>query len=299
MTSPLQASVEGYNRLVFDNGFSNIDLANTQAPGFSWYMANWGGFPPSNPNNVSVSNGVLTLGNGTDLARMVSAFSDQQGGYIGTVFGGGGYFEIEFYFNVADSVRAVKYPAFFLEPIEHIKGIHYEQWPGQVAGYGHFVEIDIVQINHKPFEDRTGRNDILLATVDWSGVYDAAHNTFGYPYQIQNVSNRVFTPSTVPVDWGKSHKFAVSWVTQKGSTPGYIAYYVDDKPGPIQYYLGPVTSPPLPGQAAPNIVGNWPATTYATAAQTYAVADSAHFAMRVETDPAWPITIYGVKVWQN
>jgi hypothetical protein len=287
--APPQAWRAGYRTLAFNDGFSSIDTANSQTGGFSWYIQNWFGVPATTLDNINVSSGLLTLGNGTGNAKLQTAISNGSGGYIGTVFGGGGYFEIEMAFDPASSVNAASYPAFFLEPIEHIEGVSHDLWPGQATGYEHFGEIDIAEIWHMPMQSIVGWDTYLTVVHDWSGVYGG-----GYPVNIENLGNDVASPSPAPT-WLARNRYGVLWVPQNGNTSGSLTFYFNDQTVNTIYYAGPVTSPPLPGQSTQS----YSPSTPAQAAQTYAVIDSEHFAMRIQTDQVWPIAVYSVKVWQK
>lgn len=287
--TPPQASNAGFNTLAFDS-VGNIDISNTQASGFSWYIGNWFGQAASDPSNVSALSGQVRLGGGTSgtIAQLSSALPNGSGGYVGQVFSGGGYFEIEFSTNAQNSVFATDWPNFFLEPLEHILQNGSDQWVGQATGYAHFAELDVVELIHSPMQDVTTSPAYLIGAHDWSGVFSG-----GYPYNIVFAAG---VPSgTSPINWGARNKYGLLWVTQTSSAPAYLSWYFNDQLMATIYYAGPVTSPPLSGQST----GSYAPTTTSQASQTYAVADGEHFAMRMGTDPAWPMTVYSVKVWQK
>jgi len=284
---PTQAALAGYDRLVF-NDVGNIDLANTQQPGFSWYLANWFGAPPGDAVSVHVGPGVLTLGGSGTKATLQSAFASGAG-YVGSVFGGGGYFEIDMAIGAPIGANT-RYPAFFLDAIEAITNT--DQWPGQAAGYVHFVEIDVMEFYRTDVSSNT--TNYLAGLHDWSG----GASTNGFPvsplYNIQNSGNYFAIPSQ-PVNWQARHRYGMNWKLQLGNIPGSFSMYFDDVLMSTTYYLGPVSNPPLSGQDT----GIFTPSTPAQATQTYAIADGHHYAMRIQTDQVWPIAVYGVKVWQH
>src|SRR5947199_4727408 len=82
--APTQAVLQNYNHLAFDDEFTStvtIDMSNSHAAGFHWYLQNWFSSSSTNPNDVSISNGVLELGGGSGGASLVSAFASSSGGY--------------------------------------------------------------------------------------------------------------------------------------------------------------------------------------------------------------------------
>ena len=101
---PLQASSVGYLTNTFNSKFSNdIDLTNSKATGFKWYL--WGFFSTlADSSKISVtSNGVVLNGDITGPGgEITSAVATGDGNiYAGSAFGGGGYFEATLKFNPA------------------------------------------------------------------------------------------------------------------------------------------------------------------------------------------------------
>lgn len=104
---PLEVMADGFHTTTLSDNFSSlstIDTTNSGAPGFNWYLrTNW-------PNRTSLTSaGAIALdtpGRGITLTNaqdqgIHTAIYDGAGGYIGKVFGGGGYFEVSAAFNPA------------------------------------------------------------------------------------------------------------------------------------------------------------------------------------------------------
>ena len=97
-SAPPQAVAVGYRNLVFDTAVFNhstVDTANNQAPGFQWYL--WAPYygPPANPAKI-VLNGdgsVTFMGDKENASLATASYTGTPGGFVGSTFGGGGYFE--------------------------------------------------------------------------------------------------------------------------------------------------------------------------------------------------------------
>jgi hypothetical protein len=104
---PLEVLNNGFNTTILSDNFSSlstIDMTNSGAPGFNWYLrTNW----PNRTSLTSASTIALdTPGRGITLTGandqgIHTAIYDGAGGYIGKIFGGGGYFEVSVAFNPA------------------------------------------------------------------------------------------------------------------------------------------------------------------------------------------------------
>ncbi len=289
---PWQAA--GFNTVtLFDdfNSTATIDITNSQAPGFNWYLANWfvAGATSTPADNFSVSNSILTIGNGSGGAfpGMVTAFdTGVVNAYKGTVYSGGGYFEVRMKFNPALSGgSAGGVPNFYGMSIEHIadnNSVSLGQWPGQVSGYAHFFELDF-------FEPLGGSTTTYQTSIhDWGGIYSGGN----YPQNITNGGNNI--PQVGSIDFTQFHTYGALWVTQNGATPGRIERYFDDILISSIYYLGPPGSPPLP-----NTAGSFTPTTPGAADRTYSVLDGHHLALLLGGGLTWPIQVDWVRVRQS
>jgi hypothetical protein len=285
---PAEAAAVNYNQLVFDdefNSLSTIDMTNSHAAGYNWYLQYWFSTDATNPNNVSISNGVLELGGGTGAASLVSAFANSSGGYTGTVFGNGAYMESSIQFNPSGGSNAMCWPAFWGLSIQHVvdpgaDGV--SQFAGQAAGYTHYAEADIMEY----MSDTSG----YLGTIhDWSGTYSVD----GWQFNIQNNGNNYIDVGSV--NWNVFHTYGLLWVPQSGNTPGHATWYFDGQAESTIYWLGPATSTSLPGISS----GSFTPSTSADAASTYSILDDQQLALSLSTDSSWPMYVDWVRVWQS
>ena len=166
---PAVAAAAGYRTKTFDSTFgaSKIDKGNTKTSGFEWYpWSFFGGFSPGEDELVSQRTvGRLALtGHATDTVEVSTAAQIGGGDFVGTAFGGGGYFEAEVAFDPeVDFVEGGAHPAFWMMAIEHLAGTdETRRWPGQASGFAHFGEIDVFE-----YIRQTDRAVYLGNVHDW------------------------------------------------------------------------------------------------------------------------------------
>jgi hypothetical protein len=297
-----EAAVEaGYKTMVFHDDFeslSTIDIANSRAAGFNWYRATWftGGRNALDASNISISNGILELGGGTgDLGYgLVSAFDNSKSGFTGTVFENGGYFEASIRYDPFDCIKAKSTgPAFWSIAIEHIidnNASGAAQWPGQPAGFTHFIELDFMEPLIRPGRPYRGSKSYQGNIHDWYGIWNAEIRQ--WTNNISNRSNDVIWVGSV--DWNEFHTYGLLWVPQSDTKPGHVTWFFDNQAMSSIYWLGPPGSPPLPGEREQKLT---PASA-AQATATYSILDSQHLALSLSTETAWPMFIDWVKVWK-
>jgi hypothetical protein len=218
-------SSSGY-KMTFDDEFdslASIDVNGTGKPGYKWYTTQFFGGKTTPPSCLSVHGGVLTIngyGNGAIETASPSSNSD---GYVGTVFGGGAYFEASIAFDPKLVDTKVGWPSFWSMAIEHMALKGKDQWDGQMKGYARFIEVDF-------FEDDTS----AWAGVDTYG--GAVHDTYGQWTKEKGysmVSNPNFVVR-VPkgTDFTKFHRYGCLVVPalQSNGWCGFIQYYFDGLP---------------------------------------------------------------------
>lgn len=109
LSVPAAAASWGMTRRVFFDDFvdtSKIDLTNSKAPGFNWYLSNswpnsttfsgtvWQSIPTISPANISVANSILTInGDPTGFRYGLGTAVANGASYTGRVFPAGLYFE--------------------------------------------------------------------------------------------------------------------------------------------------------------------------------------------------------------
>lgn len=281
---PAAAISANYNDLVFDdefNSYSTIDMSNSKAAGFNWYVGQWFSTGATNTNEITISNGVLELGGGggTGVVTLDSAIANSSGGSTGSVFGNGAYIEASILYNPAGGTNASYWPAFWGLAIQHIAGA--AQWPGQPSGYANFAEVD--------FMEAYSSTQYTGTIHDWSGTYSSN----GWEFNIQNNGNNIISLGSV--DWSVFHTYGLSWVPQAGNTPGHVTWYFDGQAESTIYWLGPATSTSLPGINT----GSFTPSSPGQAAATYSVLDSEQLALSLQTDASWPMYVDWVRVWQE
>ncbi len=187
---PLAAKTVGYLLNSFHSEFrDDMDLHNKKTGNFSWFVGRWFGASPTRSDRMHFQPGEgITLTDGGDQGNYTigSAAYDKARSprhWVGTAFGGGGYFEAELKFDTAAVIdrRAIGFPAWWLEPIEHMADPKADQWVGQVPGYEHFTEVDIFEYNQW---NKHAPNFYSGAVHVWYGVYNKT-----CPPQFCRVSN--------------------------------------------------------------------------------------------------------------
>ncbi len=131
LVAPSQAAAFGLNRLVFQDDFTSlatIDLNNTRAAGFKWYVNNsfslatqipFRSYPPTLGSSFSIVNGtVLQTSTGDGLMSLVD---NGLGGVYGAAFAPPFYWEASVAFNPND--QAGNHPAFWTMAQEMLLGV--------------------------------------------------------------------------------------------------------------------------------------------------------------------------------
>ncbi len=222
---PFNPSTSGYH-LVFEDEFNTattIDLADSRAAGFNWYLKGFFGGRVTPAQDIKVANGILTL-SAPDRAVLASAAPVRKGsGWHGKVFGGGFYIEAQIAFDPVQPAHLRAWPAFWSMAIEHLQGIR----PGT---YEDYIEDDI-------FEDDTahfaGAATYGGAIHDWYGVHDKTCPGQQYCDMTNNGSSAfqnfvIHAPPTT--DWRQFHDFGQLWVPATTGHAGFVQYYLDGRP---------------------------------------------------------------------
>jgi len=281
----------GYT-IAFQDHFTslaNIDITNSQAPGFQWYLAKWftQGSAAYNPANFTIVSGtVLQIGGvvSEQFPDIATAFDNNHGSFTGSVYGLGFYFEVNMKFDPAGD-QSFGAPNFYGMSVEHIydpTSVGDAHWPGQISGYAHFFELDCMEC--------AGNNTAYYqgSVHDWYGV------------QVLNQYNDIFNGASaiIPVPGGANlntfNTYGTLWVPQNGSVPGRIFRYFNNIQTQSLYWLGPPTVPP-PHTSSPN---QYTPDTPGAAADTYSVLDTHRLAMMVSAGGTWPMYVDWIKMWK-
>lgn len=278
---PSLPSASGYGIKLQDTftSLSTIDLANTQAAGFNWYVGKPFGYATS-PSSF------FSLAGGTGPGLVITPTSDATNFQLCTTvpslqanrksYSGGLYFEASIKFDPTRVVGTLNgWPAIWSLPTEKMDNPPTtDQWPGQAVGYEHWIENDFFEYLSIIF----GKGD--------AGSYGATmHDWFGtsptFAGNIQNASNNIVeTPSGISTVWTNFHKISQLWVPATSTSLGYVANYFDNVLlSVVTWAQDPNTSPPP--------------------AQPWSLMDSEHMSIILGTGNSMPLTIEFVRVWQN
>ena len=288
--APGQASTVGYSVNTFHSTFSNdVDVGNAKPSGIHWFVDRWFGAKATHGDHLGFpSGGGITLNDGGDAANYTIGSAAQSRSaashWGGSAFGGGGYFEavIQFDTTPVTAPGAEGFPAWWLEPIEHMADPKADIWPGQPPGYENFTEVDIFEYNQWK---QHGANVYSGAVHNWYGIYKQTCPQFCRVSNINNLSrfNNYLIQVPANTDYGQPHKYAVLWVPATNSAPGYLQYFFDDKPVSDRVSWSKFTNQaPPPGQAP------W----------TFGVVDTQHLVLILGTGTNQPMTVRSVDVWQ-
>lgn len=287
--APSYAAEVGYKQNTLSASFtsSNVDIANSKRPGYTWYL--WNLFNThASPAAIGInSDGSVTLagdtvGPGGEL--MTATPAKNSAGFVGTAFGGGAYIEATFKFDPADVVRANSktWPAFWSLALEST-GIHpgANQWQGQAPGYLHQIEVDFFEYLLLPYG---GPQYAYSSSMhDWYGIYKstcapAGLCQVGFEF---NESKRVAPADT---DFTRYHTYGSLWVPATSGTSGYIQFFFDGAPiGVVKKWTQFTNQPPANLKQQP-----W----------AFGVVDQQHLVLILGTGPNEPMTVQSVNVWQ-
>jgi hypothetical protein len=295
LTLPKNAIDAGYLTNTLHSTFttSNVDVGATHATGFDWYP--WNLYGTADPSKIVVNADKSITLEGDTTGPNGELVSGARGGtgFVGTAFGGGGYFEATFKFDPNDTIDAgyAGWPSWWSIPVDHIVESAGTWWNGDAAtNYNNDVEVDYFEY------DIQGRGlDIYGATIhDWYGTYETTCP--GKSYCDWRTPNAV-SQRTVPTgtDFTKYHSAGYLWVPATSTTPGSATFYFD------RVLVGATTTwnawtdlPPL----AETADGAPPAPPSPQPAWALSTMDQEHYFLVLGTGPKEPMTVQEVDVWQ-
>jgi len=257
----------------FNDGLNSIDLNNTGAAGYKWYVqiAELGTSPASDFTNLEPS-GLRILTGGNANAQLQSSYSMN----VGENIAGSDGFYIESRIRYPTQTDLSEgWPAFWLRAAEQCYGT--AQWPTQTAGYENFTEIDIMEYD----VTYAGLNTYGGAVLNWYGIWNP---TNGY----QDV--RGTNPTVINYPDGNNpdkiwHTYGCLVVpsTQTTNGLGYIQMFIDNvATADISYWTSPTNlgTPPPSGT------------------HIYSTIESQHHPIVLGTGINWPMDVDWVRVWQ-
>jgi hypothetical protein len=280
---PPQAAAVRYTTRTFSSTFSanQVDIVNTSKSGFKWYPYQFFGSHPKLDSLILNSDGSVTLlgdttGPNGELAT--ATVTGTPGEFVGTAFGGGGYFEATFKFDPLDVIRANfnGWPSWWSMAIEHLANLDKRQWPGQLKGYEHFIEADFFEYDLKEYAERGELNYFGGALHDWFGPPTGEYDHVTLPHRL------VVRGVPTNTDFTQYHRYGFLWVPATSTQDGYAEYYFDGRRVGRRIAWRQYTNqapPPKPP---------W----------MFSIMDRNHLVLILGTGPNQPMTVQSVDVWQ-
>ncbi len=277
----------GYE-MTFDDEFDSvatIDLTNSQAPGFKWYVQYPYGGAAAPADRFSISNGVITIspqtGDHTQWMMSTGTKGLNATGFVGQAFGGEWYIEARIAFDDSLVNKANGFPAFWAEGLGHVMhgGAIDDQWTGQIAGYEHWLEDDFFEYN---VASAVGANAFNSNVYDWYGKYPRLRAVGPhYPQTIVLLD---------PTTWTSFHTIGRLHVpgTAQNGWVGIEKTFFDGVDVTNGHYLQPYTW-----------IGNqMPGTPPPSGTFLYSIADSQSLVIVLGSGIGAPLQVDYVRVWQ-
>ena len=248
-------------------GFNTRTFGPDVTIGGNWQKFSFFGVPPSTINAVQNSDGSVTIRpGGNNYGAMLSTTGRGVGTrFTGVAFGGGGYFQATMKFTGPAS--------FWANDIENMNGVSAgvgpNQWPGQVSGYGDWIETDFAEFDSP--------NVYGFAIHNWYGIVGsrAAISTVGS-------GSPVFPPGA---NYSNPNTYGFLWVPATSSRQGYAKFYFNG----VQVGNTITWNQYNPSAGPPPLADNGTA---------YSVLDRLHLSLILGTGGNTPTTVYDVQVWQ-
>jgi hypothetical protein len=290
---PNNPEASGY-AITFDDEFdsiSTVDMSNTQAPGFKWYLTAFFGNSLFSSANVSMTGGVLTISSGNRpgycLWSAVPTPSHVSPYYNGTVFSGGFYVEASIAFDntLVTNPSVDGFPVLWLESIQHALSYpgnsplaaNADRWPGQASGYEHWVEDDFFAYDF----NAGGANPTKYSSpvLDWWGIFNS---TCTPSYCLTQNGNIITLGATT---WTSFHRVGRLYTpgTPGNNWQGSITAYFDGvQVGATITWTG------NQGNGTPAPTGTF----------LYSAVDAEALVLILATGTGQPLQIDYVRVWQ-
>jgi hypothetical protein len=279
---PPQAAAVGYFTNTFSSNFtpSTVDLSNTRRLGFKWYLWQFFGQRTTNRRTLEFNpDGSVSLfgdnnSRGGNLATAAPGKNSSK--FVGTAFGGGGYFEGILKFNPKSVVRRKGWPAYWSVALEHLVALQSVRWFGQGEGFEHFIEPDFFE-----YDMPGGGNQYGGAIHEWYGIYN---KTCAHFCDILIPNYRRVVPENT--DFNQFHKYGFLWVRATPSRRGYAEYYFDDhRVGARTVWVQFKDQPP-------------PSVARSVSPWSFGIIDRQHLVLVLGSGPGEPMTVRSVNVWQ-
>ena len=280
---PPQATAVHYTVRTFSSSFSvnQVDITNTSKSGFKWYPYQFFGAHTKLSSIDLNSDGSVTLlgdttGPNGELAT--ASWTGTPGGFVGTAFGGGGYFEATFKFDPKDVIKNNfnGWPSWWSMGIEHMVNLDTRQWPGQEKDYEHFIEADFFEYDLRDYAGRGKMNYFGGALHDWFGLPGDRYSLVTLPNSL------VVREVPAKTDFTQYHRYGFLWVPATSTRDGYAEHYFDGRRVGRRVAWRQYTNqapPPRPP---------W----------MFSIIDHNHLVLILGTGLNEPMTVLSVNVWQ-
>jgi hypothetical protein len=287
IASPPPAAVaEGMTVNTYSSNFTaqTVDMNHTLNRGYKWYLYTLFGQKASASGvKINGDGSVTLLGDNTGAEGELMSVNAYPGtnGWVGTAFGGGGYFETVMLFNPAQVVAGHNagtryWPSFWSLPMEGtFTGTN--QWPGQAAGYQHNVEVDFFEADVYWKTTAYG-----VGLHDWYGIPNKTCNPGLCSVNMINPSGERDPPAGT--NFNTYHTYGVLWVPATATTEGSYSAYFDG------VLIGSTRTWTHYANQAPTPVGKpW----------LFGQMDQQHLFFILGTGQGIPFTLKSVNVWQR
>jgi hypothetical protein len=300
-------AASGYS-IVFSDDFTNpqtIDLNAAGNAGFNWYLTHFFNSSSETADHLSISPDGLVLTPTTYTANYniaTAAPANNAQGYVGHVFGGGGYFEARIKFDPTKVNFSQGFPSFWGQSIEHAANKGASHPEGTPAGFEHFAEDDFWEY------DISWATQVAYGTAihDWYGIYtstceygyrtgqkgfcDITNAGAGTPY-----NNFVSTkPDNSTIDWTQWHTIGHLWVpgSAANSYQGYVQNFIDG----IAAHAGAGTFAPLSKIGWSGV--SYTFSTLENSPAAFSILDDDHLMVILGSGIGQALNVSYVKVWQ-
>ncbi len=272
------AAANGYLELTFDSALSSdtVDVGQTYASGFDWYVGNFFNPAPLNPITFN-GRGIATINGSAGNSNLqistagLKVMGTPASGWVGTAFGGGAYFEASLRFDPALVDVNNGWPAWWSMSIEHLASLPERQWIGQVPDYWHFSEVDFFEYDMP----QTVPNVFGGTVNEYWGVYNT-------PSWTENIFPSYMRKLPANARLSDFHRYGCLWVPAKGSSTSKLSWYFDGrKVGTDVAWSHLPDAPPPP-------VDPW----------KFSILDKQHLVLILGSGANQPMTVESVKVWQ-
>jgi hypothetical protein len=273
------AAAAGYTQHTYSaSNFSaaNVDIGASYARGFNLYLSNFfGSQTPSNAVTFNADGSLSALYAGNmNLTLSSCAAIGAAPGFVGKAFGGGAFITAQIAFDPATVDMTKGWPSFWTMAAEHLCGLDI-QWPGQPAGYGHFIEADIFEF----IRSQTLYPKAFASTLhDWYGVWSP---TAGWQVVDSDFNDGTMTQS-VGTDYTQINTVGMLWIPATPTTDGSIRFFFNDS------QVGPAITWKQFADQAPPPGSPW----------TFGVIDRQHLALIVGS-ASGAIKVKSIDVWQT